>query len=106
MAVVMQQELQTYIVYDIPNDRVRYRIANACKDYGLERIQFSAFSGWLNANKREELFLRLRRELGDHPGKILVLPVCERDLKAMKEVVIVEEAQGADDAGAEISERP
>lgn len=99
----MQPELQTYIVYDIPSDRIRYRIANACKDYGLERIQFSAFSGLLNANKREELFLRLRRELGDHPGKILVLPVCEKDLKAVKEVVIVEEEQRADGAGAATS---
>ncbi len=102
----MSPELQTYVVYDIPNDRIRYRIANACKDYGLERIQFSAFSGWLNANKREELFLRLRRELGEHPGKILVLPVCEKDLKAMREVVIVAEeaetdgAETADDKGS------
>jgi len=91
----MSPELQTYVVYDVPNDRIRSRIANACKDYGLERIQFSAFSGWLNANKREELFLRLRRELGEHPGKILVLPVCEKDLRAMKEVVIVAEESGA-----------
>lgn len=99
----MSPELQTYVVYDIPNDRIRYRIANACKDYGLERIQFSAFSGLLNANKREELLLRLRRELGDHAGKILVLPICDRDLKAVKEVVIVEEEQRADGAGAATS---
>lgn len=98
----MPQELQTYLVYDIPNDRIRYRIANACKDYGLERIQFSAFSGSLNANKREELFLRLRRELGDHAGKILVLPICEKDLKARREIRIVEEGEEADDLGGGI----
>ncbi len=81
------QELTTYVVYDIEDDRVRFRIANACKDYGLERIQYSAFCGPLNANKRGELFLRLKRELGDHPGKVLVLPVCEKDLKAKKELI-------------------
>lgn len=98
----MLQELQTYIVYDIPNDRIRYRIANACKDYGLERIQFSAFSGSLNANKREELFLRLRRELGDQTGKILVLAVCEKDLKVKREIMIVQDEKQADGVGSSI----
>lgn len=84
------QELTTYVVYDIEDDRIRFRIANACKDYGLERIQYSAFCGPLNANKRGELFLRLQRELGDHPGKVLVLPVCEKDLKAKKELIKLE----------------
>lgn len=98
----MQQELQTYIVYDIPNDRIRYRIANACKDYGLERIQFSAFSGLLNANKREELFLRLRRELGNCEGKILILPICEKDLNARREIRIMENGKEVNDSGDSI----
>ncbi len=87
----MRPEVQTYVIYDIQDDRVRYRIANACKDYGLERIQFSAFTGPLNANKREELFLRLCRELGEHAGKVMVLPVCEKDEKAKRERIIHEE---------------
>jgi CRISPR-associated protein Cas2 len=102
-----QPELQTLVVYDIVNDRIRYRVANACKDYGLERIQFSAFSGELTSNRRQELFLRLRRELGEHPGKILVVPICEKDLKARQEIVVRAEqtegvatdASGAGDAG-------
>ena len=38
------------LVYDIPDDRKRTKIADACLDYGLDRIQFSAFLGWLLAN--------------------------------------------------------
>jgi CRISPR-associated protein Cas2 len=83
----MGPEVQTYVIYDIQDDRVRYRIANACKDYGLERIQFSAFAGLLNANKRDELFLRLSRELDVHAGKIIVLPVCAKDQEARRELV-------------------
>ncbi|MFQ5802026.1 MAG: CRISPR-associated endonuclease Cas2 [Candidatus Methylomirabilales bacterium] len=87
----MGPEVQTYVIYDIQDDRVRYRIANVCKDYGLARVQFSAFAGPLNANKREELFLRLCRDLGEHQGKVLVLPVCEKDEKAKRELIIHEE---------------
>lgn len=97
----MGPEVQTYVIYDIQDDRVRYRVANACKDYGLERIQFSAFAGLLNANRRDELFLRLSRELDKHAGKIMVLPVCEKDQRARRELINHESVVGAsaDDVG-------
>ena len=52
-------------------------------DYGLERIQFSAFFGKLNRNRRQELALRLQNELGNESGRIRIIPVCEQDLKDM-----------------------
>jgi len=30
----------TLLIYDIPSDRLRGKVANACLDYGLERIQY------------------------------------------------------------------
>ncbi|MGH9784536.1 MAG: CRISPR-associated endonuclease Cas2 [Terriglobia bacterium] len=75
------EEIATYVLYDIPDDAVRTKIADVCKDYGLERIQFSAFCGSLTRNKREELFLRLGEVLGERPGKILLQPVCEKDIR-------------------------
>ena len=80
------EEYGTVVLYDIPDDRARNRISEACLDYGLERIQFSAFQGKLSRNKREELFLRLQTILEEKPGKILVQPVCEKDLKAARRV--------------------
>jgi CRISPR-associated protein Cas2 len=79
-------EYGTMVIYDISDDRTRTRIAEACLDYGLERVQYSAFSGKLTRNKREELFLRLTTILEEKPGKILVQPVCEKDLKAARVV--------------------
>lgn len=81
------QELLTFVVYDIEDDRVRGRIANACKDYGLERIQYSAFSGFLDSSRRGELFRRLRDTLGRDVGKILLLAVCEKDARARQEIL-------------------
>lgn len=74
-------ELTTLVLYDIEDDRVRNRVADVCKDYGLARIQFSAFSGPLNRMKRRELGLRLSTELGEKAGRILIQPLCEKDAK-------------------------
>lgn len=81
------QELLTFVVYDIEDDRVRGRVANACKDYGLEHIQYSVFSGPLDTTRRGELTARLADTLGDDVGKILVLPVCEKDVRTKRELI-------------------
>lgn len=86
MVKIGMDEQYLVVLYDIQIDRIRTRISEACLDYGLERIQFSAFRGKLTRNKREELFLRLSALLEDTPGKILVQPVCEKDIKAAHSV--------------------
>jgi CRISPR-associated protein Cas2 len=76
-------EVSVILIYDIEEDKLRTRAANICFDYGLERIQFSAFFGKLNRNRRQELSLRLQRELGMKSGRIRLIPICEQDLKEM-----------------------
>jgi hypothetical protein len=53
-------ELTTLVIYDIEDDWARTRVSEACKDFGLERIQYSCFRGMLSRNKREELYERFR----------------------------------------------
>jgi CRISPR-associated protein Cas2 len=84
--MVAQQELRTLVMYDIEDDRTRFKISEACLDYGLERIQFSVFRGKLNRNKREELLMRLTNVLAEEPGKILIQPLCEDDFKSALEM--------------------
>ena len=76
-------EVSLVLIYDIENDRLRTRIADVCLNYGLERIQFSAFFGKLNRNRRQELALQVQNELGDESGRVRIIPVCEQDLKDM-----------------------
>jgi CRISPR-associated protein Cas2 len=82
---MVTRELRTLVMYDIEDDRIRYRVSEACLDFGLERIQFSVFRGKLNRNKREELLERLTEEIGEEPGKILIQPICEEDCEASLE---------------------
>ena len=90
-------EVQTYVIYDIENDRIRNRISEACKDYGLARIQYSVFSGSLSKNKRGELYLRLSTILRDDAGKILILPICEKDRKDERKIINEPKGESSDE---------
>ena len=70
--------MHTLVVYDISNDRRRTKIADVCLDYGLDRIQMSAFMGQLNRTHQEELMLKLSAILGDEAGIIQLYPI-DRD---------------------------
>lgn len=83
--MVSELEQRTLVIYDVPDDRVRSKVAKACKDYGLEHVQYSAFSGPLGATLRKELCARLGATLGDAAGRILVVPVCDKDVAAARE---------------------
>jgi CRISPR-associated protein Cas2 len=67
------------LIYDIPDDRQRTKIADACLDYGLDRIQYSAFCGKISRNHQEELFQKARRILGTKPGSIRLVSICATD---------------------------
>jgi len=81
-------KVKTIVIYDIEEDKVRTKIFEACKDYGLTHIQYSAFFGELNHNRRGELKQRLRKTLGKKNGKILICPVCDKDLKLLEAIVV------------------
>lgn len=75
------------VIYDIVSDRVRLRIANVCKDYGLDHVQYSVFSGPLDATRRREMFARLGDTLGKSEGKVMMLQLCDKDVRAKREIV-------------------
>ncbi len=75
------------VVYDIPDDRTRTRVADCCLDYGLDRIQYSAFSGDLSRNHQEELMRKAARLLGKREGKIQLFVICEKDWRQRIEVI-------------------
>ena len=63
------------LIYDIPNDRARTRVADACLDYGLERVQWSAFLGELNATYQRELLLKVQTLLQGKAAKVRLIPI-------------------------------
>lgn len=75
------------LVYDITHDGIRAKVADACLDYGMTRIQFSAFLGNLSRTHQQELFRRIRKRLGKETGKIQIFPMCEKDLRLRLELI-------------------
>ncbi len=82
------------LVYDIADDAKRARIADICLDYGLERIQYSAFAGQLHAVHQDEIILKMRKTLGKKPGNIQLFPLCAEDW-AKRKVICQEERDAA-----------
>ena len=79
--------MQCLLVYDIPNNRIRTKIADICLDYGLERIQYSTFFGDLSRNQQEEMLQKMQRRMGRASANVQLFPICERDLRLHKELV-------------------
>ncbi len=69
--------MQCLIIYDIPNDRARQKIADICLDYGLMRIQYSAFCGDLTRTHQRALFSEIKQRLGKRSGNIQLFPFDE-----------------------------
>lgn len=65
------------VLYDIADDKLRGKVADACLDYGLERVQFSAFVGELGRVHQRELELRMRELVGRRAAKIRLIPLDE-----------------------------
>lgn len=94
--VTVQRDPNTLLVYDIPDDRKRTKIADVCLDYGLDRIQFSAFLGWLLPTQQEELFLKVKKVLGKKPGNIQLFSICAEDWKKRKVIEQMEGSNGSE----------
>ena len=65
-----------WIIYDICSNKIRNKIGNICKNYGMIRIQKSAFAGEVTKNKIEMLVLQIKELLLGPKDCIFVLPNC------------------------------
>jgi CRISPR-associated protein Cas2 len=72
--------MRCLVIYDIPDNRVRTKVADICLDYGLERIQYSAFFGNLERSHQEELLMKVKKKAGKKEINIQLFPICEKDL--------------------------
>lgn len=76
-------EVSVIVLYDVEEDRIRTKLADLCLDYGLARIQFSAFLGKINRNRRQELCLRIQALIGSKSARVRIVPVMEDALREM-----------------------
>lgn len=70
--------MQCLVIYDIPNGRARQKVADACLDYGLQRLQYSAFCGDLTRTHQRALFVEIKQRLGRRSGNVQLFPLGEQ----------------------------
>ena len=73
--------MKVLVVYDIANDSLRSKISEILKDFGLMRIQKSAFIGYLSSQERKDLEKVLSRKSLEGNDRIDIFPICDRDLR-------------------------
>ena len=66
-----------WVIYDIGSNKLRTKVSNACKNYGLIRAQKSVFIGELTKNKADMLAISVKEILGNSKDAVFLLPQCE-----------------------------
>lgn len=74
----------TWVIYDITENKIRSRVANICKDYGLYRVQKSVFLGDLNRNDLDSLVLKSEETIDPETDSTYIFPVCDTCFKKKK----------------------
>jgi len=87
--------VQTIVLYDVPSDSLRTKIATICLDYGLQRIQYSAFMGPMSRNRQEEVFQKITRRIGKREANVRLFGICDKDIQLCKQHVVLDRMVGA-----------
>ncbi|MDZ7393811.1 MAG: CRISPR-associated endonuclease Cas2 [candidate division KSB1 bacterium] len=68
-----------WVVYDIEKNPVRSKVAKACLNAGIYRVQKSVFLGELNATQVDELALRIKHLIDEQRDSVYIFPMCRED---------------------------
>ncbi len=74
------------VIYDITDDNLRALVAETLKDYGLQRVQYSAFIGSLRRDELNSLLVDLKNLIKDLVENVQLFPMCDGCFKGRKEV--------------------
>lgn len=74
----------TWVIYDIIKDKTRDKIAKACLESGIYRVQKSVFLGELNNAQIKELKTKIVDLINPDEDSVYIFPMCEKDFKSCK----------------------
>ncbi len=73
-----------WILYDIVDDKVRNRVAKACKKYGLIRVQKSVFLGKMKLSRFDELGELCYSLIDEKVDSVYLFPFCQEDFRRVR----------------------
>lgn len=69
-------------MYDIVKNRSRNKVAKACLEAGIYRVQYSVFLGNLNNAQRKELKTKILDLINEKDDSVYILPMCKKDFNS------------------------
>lgn len=72
----------TWVIYDIPKDKTRNKVAKLCLEAGIYRVQKSVFLGDLNSTQLKELKISIEDIYDADEDSIYIFPMCKDDFKS------------------------
>lgn len=72
----------TWVMYDIPKDKTRNKVAKNCERAGIYRVQYSVFLGDLNNAQRKELRIKIEDLIDKDKDSVYIFPMCQEDFKS------------------------
>jgi len=70
-----------WVIYDIQKTKSRTKIAKACQQAGLYRVQKSVFLGSLDENQKDTLHLQIEELLDPENDSVYIFPMSKNELK-------------------------
>ena len=74
-------ESLTWVLYDISDNKSRLRVAKACQESGLYRVQKSVFLGTVKHNRLDELSMRIEDDIDQETDRVYIFPMCAMDFR-------------------------
>jgi len=70
-----------WVLYDIEDNKARTKIAKACKQAGLYRVQYSVFLGTLTPHEKDSLTLQVEELMDEEKDKVYIFPMSKDELR-------------------------
>jgi len=70
-----------WVMYDISNNKIRSKVAKACEQSGLTRVQFSVYLGTIESNDKDTLEIRVKDLIDEDNDKVYIFPMSKDELK-------------------------
>jgi len=74
----------TWVIYDISCNKRRNKVAKACLNKGLYRVQKSVFLGELNNNQLDEIAIMSKELINEKTDSVYIFPLCQEDFRKVR----------------------
>jgi CRISPR-associated protein Cas2 len=71
-----------WVLYDIKSDKARTKIAKACEQNGLQRVQYSVFLGTIEPDEKDSLQLQIEELMNEDHDSVYIFPMSKDELKS------------------------